>query len=105
MAVLSLVLMERITFYGPTGIFYFSLCRVFILLHRLIGAIFIGEVYFLSSIRSHLLDDAPAVTVSAEWLRDFGFEIGCKVVIEVSQGVMWSVTNVFTGRALRMGSG
>ncbi|KNY30085.1 SymE family type I addiction module toxin [Pseudobacteroides cellulosolvens] len=42
----------------------------------------------LSSIRSHWLDDAPAVTVSADWLRDFGFEVGCKVVIEVSQGVI-----------------
>jgi hypothetical protein len=64
---------------------------VFILLHRLISAIFIGEVCFmvaLSSIRSHWLDDAPAVTVSAEWLRDFGFEVGCRVVIEVSQGVI-----------------
>jgi hypothetical protein len=40
----------------------------------------------LSSIRSHWLDDAPAVTVSADWLKDFGFEVGCRVVIEVSQG-------------------
>jgi hypothetical protein len=30
----------------PYRYFYFSLCRVLILLHRLIGAIFIGEVYF-----------------------------------------------------------
>jgi hypothetical protein len=42
----------------------------------------------LSSIRSHWLDDAPAVTVSAEWLKNFGFEVGCKVVIEVSQGII-----------------
>ena len=42
----------------------------------------------LSSIRSHWLDDAPAVTVSAEWLKDFGFEVGCRVVIEVSLGVI-----------------
>jgi hypothetical protein len=26
--------------------------------------------------------------VSAEWLKDFGFEVGCRVVIEVSQGVI-----------------
>jgi hypothetical protein len=38
--------MERIPLHGSTGIFCFSLCRVFIRLHRLIGAIFIGEVYF-----------------------------------------------------------
>jgi hypothetical protein len=37
----------------------------------------------LSSVKSHWLDDAPA-----EWLRTFGFEVGCKVVIEVSQGVI-----------------
>jgi hypothetical protein len=42
----------------------------------------------LSSIRSHWLDDAPAVTVSAEWLKDFGFEVGCRVVIEVSHGII-----------------
>ena len=42
----------------------------------------------LSSIKSHWLDDAPAVTVAADWLRDFGFEVGCRVVIEVSQGVI-----------------
>jgi hypothetical protein len=42
----------------------------------------------LSSIRSHWLDDAPAVTVSAEWLRGFGFEVGCRVVIEVSKGII-----------------
>jgi hypothetical protein len=55
------------------------------------SVIFIGEVYFmvaLSSIRSHWLDDAPAVTVSAEWLKDFGFEVGCRVVIEVSHGII-----------------
>mgnify|MGYP001324459820 CR=1 FL=1 len=42
----------------------------------------------LSSIRSHWLDDAPAVTVAAVRLQDFGFEVGYKVVIEVSQGVI-----------------
>jgi hypothetical protein len=42
----------------------------------------------ISSIRSHWLDDAPAVTVLAEWLKDFGFEVGCRVVIEVFQGVI-----------------
>jgi hypothetical protein len=64
---------------------------VFIRLYRLTGAIFIGRCIFmvtLSSVRSHWLDDAPSVTVSAEWLRDFGFEVGCRVVIEVSQGVI-----------------
>ena len=42
----------------------------------------------LSSVTSYWLDEAPAVTVSAAWLRDFGFDIGCKVVVEVSQGVI-----------------
>lgn len=42
----------------------------------------------LSSIRPHWMDDAPAVTVSASWLKEYGFEIGAKVVIEVTQGVI-----------------
>jgi hypothetical protein len=42
----------------------------------------------LSSIRSHWLDDAPAITVSGEWLAQFGFEVGCRVVIEVSHGII-----------------
>jgi hypothetical protein len=42
----------------------------------------------LSTVISHWLDDSPAVTVSAPWLRDFGFEVGSKVVIEVSKGVI-----------------
>jgi hypothetical protein len=46
MAVLSPVLMERIPFHGSTGILFQLMQGVFILLHRLIGAIFIGEVYF-----------------------------------------------------------
>jgi len=29
----------------------------------------------LSSIRSHWLDDAPAVVVSADWLSQYGFEL------------------------------
>jgi hypothetical protein len=72
MAVLSPVLMERIPF------------------HRLIGCIFL-EVFCmvaLSSVRSHWLDDAPVITVSAEWMKEFGFEVGCRVVIEVSHGII-----------------
>jgi hypothetical protein len=42
----------------------------------------------LSSIRSHWLDDAPVITVSAEWMKEFGFEVGCRVVIEVSHGII-----------------
>jgi hypothetical protein len=42
----------------------------------------------LSSIRPHWMDDAPSVVVSAAWLKDFGFDIGAKVVIEVTQGVI-----------------
>jgi len=42
----------------------------------------------LSTVISYWLDSSPAVTVSAPWLLDFGFEIGSKVVIEVSQGVI-----------------
>jgi hypothetical protein len=45
MAVLSPVLMERIPFHGSTGIL-FQLMQGIICLHRLTGAIFIGEVYF-----------------------------------------------------------
>jgi hypothetical protein len=72
MAVLSPVLMERIPF------------------HKLIGCIFLEVFYMvaLSSIRSHWLDDAPAITVSGEWLAQFGFEVGCRVVIEVSHGII-----------------
>ena len=33
-----------------------------------------------------LEDNAPLVTVTGEWLKDFGFEVDTKVVIEVSQG-------------------
>jgi len=49
------------------------------------------EVYFmvaLASVRAHWLDDAPSVVVSASWLAEFGFQIGSKVVIEVTQGVI-----------------
>ncbi len=42
----------------------------------------------LASVRAHWLDDAPSVVVSAAWLKEFGFEIGSKVVIEVTQGVI-----------------
>ena len=42
----------------------------------------------LSSVVSHWLDGSPAVTVSARWLLDFGFEIGSKVVVEVSKGII-----------------
>jgi antitoxin component of MazEF toxin-antitoxin module len=42
----------------------------------------------LASVREHWLDDAPSVVVSASWLTEFGFEIGKKVVIEVTQGVI-----------------
>jgi len=42
----------------------------------------------LSSVKSHWLDDSPAIVVSAEWLATFGFEVGCKVVIDVSQGII-----------------
>ena len=42
----------------------------------------------LSSVISHWLDGSPAVTVSAPWLLDFGFEIGSKVVVEVSKGTI-----------------
>jgi hypothetical protein len=38
--------MERILFHGSTGILFQLMQGVFIRLHRLIGAIFIGEVYF-----------------------------------------------------------
>jgi hypothetical protein len=82
---------ERISIHALQVFFVPAYAKGFIRLHRLIGAIFIGRCIFmvaLSSIRSHWLDDAPAVTVSAEWLRDFGFEVGCRVVIEVSQGVI-----------------
>jgi antitoxin component of MazEF toxin-antitoxin module len=42
----------------------------------------------LASVRGHWFDDAPSVVISASWLKDFGFEIGAKVVIEVTQGVI-----------------
>ncbi len=42
----------------------------------------------LASVREHWLDDAPSVVISASWLKDFGFGIGTKVVIEVTQGVI-----------------
>jgi hypothetical protein len=41
----------------------------------------------LSSVSSYWMEDgAPSVSVSGSWLRDFGFESGKKVVVEVSQG-------------------
>jgi len=42
----------------------------------------------LSSVREYWLDEAPSVVISASWLEDFGFKIGTKVVIEVTQGVI-----------------
>ncbi|HEY9063255.1 MAG TPA: SymE family type I addiction module toxin [Pseudobacteroides sp.] len=42
----------------------------------------------LSSVRSHWLDDSPAIVVSAEWLATYGFEVGSRVVIDVSQGII-----------------
>ncbi|HEY9059682.1 MULTISPECIES: SymE family type I addiction module toxin [Pseudobacteroides] len=42
----------------------------------------------LSSVKSHWLDDSPAIVVSAEWLATFGFEVGCRVVIDVTQGII-----------------
>ena len=42
----------------------------------------------LSVVASHWMDDSPSVLVAAPFLRDFGFEIGAKVVIEITQGVI-----------------
>jgi hypothetical protein len=42
----------------------------------------------LSSVSSHWLDDSPSVLISAPFLKDFGFDIGTKVVVEVVQGVI-----------------
>ncbi len=42
----------------------------------------------LSSVAPYWMDESPSVTVSASWLKDYGFEIGKKVVVEVSQGVI-----------------
>lgn len=42
----------------------------------------------LSTVVPHWMDEAPSVVVSATCLRDLGFEIGTKVVVEVSQGVI-----------------
>jgi len=56
-----------------------------------VGSTVFLEVYFmvaLASVRAHWLDDAPSVVVSASWLAEFGFQIGSKVVIEVTQGVI-----------------
>ena len=42
----------------------------------------------LSTVIPHWMDDAPSVIVSAPVLKDFGFEIGTRVVVEISQGVI-----------------
>jgi len=42
----------------------------------------------ISTVSSHWLDESPSVTVSAPCLKDFGFEQGTKVVIEIVQGVI-----------------
>ena len=36
--------------------------------------------------RYWLEDGAPLVAVSGAWLKDFGFDIGVKVVVEVRSG-------------------
>ncbi len=33
-------------------------------------------------------DGAATVSVSGSWLKDFGFEMGRKVVVEVTQGII-----------------
>ena len=41
----------------------------------------------LSKVSTFWLEDkAPLVAVTGEWLKDFGFEVGTKLVVEVSQG-------------------
>ena len=41
----------------------------------------------LSKVSTFWLEDkAPLVSVSGEWLKEFGFEVGTKVVIDVTQG-------------------
>ena len=33
-------------------------------------------------------DDCPSVLVTGTWLKQFGFEIGKKIVVEVTEGQM-----------------
>ena len=41
----------------------------------------------LSQVSTYWLEDAcPQVSISGAWLRDFGFDVGGRVVVEVSQG-------------------
>jgi hypothetical protein len=31
-------------------------------------------------------EDTPIIAVSGRWLRSFGFDIGCRIVIDVTKG-------------------
>lgn len=31
-------------------------------------------------------EDTPIIAITGAWLREYGFEIGCKIVIEVTMG-------------------
>lgn len=44
----------------------------------------------LSTVVPHWMDDAPSIIVSASCLKDFGFELGARVVVEVSRGLSLS---------------
>jgi len=51
--------------------------------------VFFVEVVFmvcLGSVGKFWMDDCPEVKVSGSWLKEFGFEYGHKVVVEVTKG-------------------
>lgn len=31
-------------------------------------------------------DDSPLITIAGAWLKEYGFEIGCKVVLDITEG-------------------
>jgi hypothetical protein len=70
MAVLCLVLMEQS--FGSVGWKYFFGGWLFMV--------------YLGSVGKFWLDECLEVKVSGAWLKDFGFELGRKVVVEVTEG-------------------
>ena len=42
----------------------------------------------ISEVSTFWMDGEAQVSVSGDWLRQFGFDIGRKVVVDVTQGVI-----------------
>ena len=41
----------------------------------------------ISEVKSYWMEeDSPLIAISGQWLRDFGFDIGSRIVVDVMKG-------------------